>query len=141
LATEFGSMDALAKAGKSRLQQIETIGPTLGDAIHRWFSLKDNRVLVRRLQKEGIDPKLQRTGKRLEGKTLVITGSLESMNRDEAKEKIRLQGGRATSSVSARTDYLVVGSDPGDTKLRDARSAGVQTIDEKHFRKLVFAER
>lgn len=72
----------------------------------------------------------------LKGKTFVLTGRLEGFTRDEAKERIELLGGRATSSVSGETDYLVVGEDPGG-KLEDARDADVEVLDEEQFEKLL----
>ncbi len=140
LAREFGSIDALAKADADDLQDLTGFGDTVASAIAQWFDNDRNRKLLKRLKKRGLDPKTQRRGDRLEGMTLVITGQLESMTRDEAAEAIRLQGGRAASSVSAKTDCLVVGSDPGETKTSDAEDNDVPTIDEEEFLKLIGTE-
>ncbi len=80
-----------------------------------------------------IDPRRTQRGERLKDRTVAITGRLSSMTGDEAKEAIRMQGGRASSSVSSGTDYLVVGDDPGQNKIADAREQDVDTIDEEEF--------
>ncbi len=138
LAAEFGSLDELQEADRQRLLDIPDVGATVADAIADWFANKPNRQLIRALQKQGIDPKsAQPRGQRLRGKTLVITGTLDRMTRDEAQQAIRRQGGRASSSVSGSTDYLVVGSDPGDTKLQHADEHDVARLDEDGFLGLV----
>ena len=137
LAAAFGSLDDLAQASEEALESKEGIGPTMAAAIADWFANEENRKLIRRLKDHGINPKMERRSGELEGKTIVVTGSLESMTRDEAKEAIQARSGRATGSVSAETDYLVVGRDPGGTKLRDAEKHGVKTIDEKEFLRLL----
>jgi len=139
LAAEFGSLEALARADRERLAQVEGLAETVADAVASWFENPRNRRLLRHLRELGIEPRIRRRGRRLEGKTLVLTGGLDSMTRDEAEEAVRLQGGRATGSVSRETDYLVVGSDPGATKLRDAEKHGTRRIGEKELRKLVGA--
>ncbi len=137
LALEFGSPDRLADADEDDLLEMEGMGRTMASAIAQWFREKRNRDLIDRLKKIGLDPKEEKRGDRLEGKTVVITGSLDSMSRDEAKKAVRREGGNASSSVSGNTDYLVVGSDPGETKQEDAREHGVETIDEKRFLELI----
>ncbi|MFW6162348.1 MAG: NAD-dependent DNA ligase LigA, partial [Planctomycetota bacterium] len=137
LAMAFGSMDALADADESDLEGLEGMGHTMAAAIVDWFANDRNQQLIQRLKQSGIDPKAERKGSRLEGKTLVITGSLDSMTRDEAKHAIQQQGGRAASSVSSETDYLVVGADPGSSKTEDAEEHGTETIDEDAFLKLL----
>jgi len=137
LARAFGSVDELASASEDDLIEMEGMGRTMASAIVQWFDNDRNRRLLQRLKDHGIDPKAQREGGRLEGKTFVLTGSLDSMTRSEAKEAIRLRSGKATSSVSGETDYLVVGSDPGGTKLDDAEEHGTEQIDEERFRSLL----
>jgi DNA ligase (NAD+) len=137
LGTHFQSLDDLAGACGEKLESQEGVGPTMASAIREWFANEHNQTLVRRLKEHGLDPRMERRGNRLEGKTIVVTGSLESMTRDEAKEAIQAQGGRATSSVSANTDYLVVGTDAGASKTRDAEKHGVETIDEDGFLELL----
>lgn len=138
LAAEFGTLDALAEADKERLSDVADVGPTVAEAIADWFDNDANRKLINELRKQRVSPKAARSrGSRLKGKTLVITGTLEGMTRDEAQQAIRLQGGRASSSVSAQTDYLVVGDNPGNSKMEDARRHGVEQLDEGKFRKLI----
>ncbi len=140
LAVELGSLDKLARANKKRLSSIADIGPTVAEAVADWFDNDANRNLIKALAQRGVSPKSAgKRGDRLAGKTLVITGSLEGMSRNEAKQAIRRQGGRASSSVSQKTDYLVVGSDPGDNKLENARRHKVKRVGQKKFRELVGA--
>ncbi|MFP4105932.1 MAG: NAD-dependent DNA ligase LigA [Phycisphaerae bacterium] len=137
LAEQFGSMDTLARAGRDDLMQMSGMGDKMADAILDWFDNDANQRLIKRLKDHGLDPKVERTGSRLKGKTLVLTGSLKSMTRDEAKDEIRKQGGKSRSSVSSNTDYLVVGSEPGDRKTTDAEENDVEQIDEDKFLKLI----
>jgi DNA ligase (NAD+) len=140
LAGEFGSLEALAEADQEQLLAVPDVGPEVAAAIRQWFQNPKNRRLVERLRAHGIDPTMKKkapAGGRLAGKTLVITGELESMSRDEAEELVRREGGKAASSVSAKTDFLVVGATPGGTKMRAAEKHGTRILDEKGFRALV----
>ena len=137
LAREFGSLEALIAASRDAVRRVEGVGETVASSVAQWFASEENQALVRGLIERGIDPRARPRGDRLEGKTLVVTGQLDSMTRDEAKEAIRAQGGHAASSVSGQTDYLVVGSDPGDTKTGDAEEHDVPTIDESRFRAML----
>lgn len=137
LAGEFPSLDELLKAKEKDLKRVPTVGPKVASAVAQWLASKENRRLIRELKRHGLNPKAERKGNRLEGKTLVVTGTLDSMSRDEAQEAIRRQGGRATGSVSGETDYLVVGSNPGQTKTDEAEEHDVETIDEERFLELV----
>jgi DNA ligase (NAD+) len=139
LAARFGSLDGLADAGEDDLLAVEDVGPEVAGSIADWFENEKNRDLLRKLNDHGIDPKMEQSkgGGRLEGLTIVVTGELESMDRDEVKELIRREGGKAASSVSSRTDYLVVGESPGASKTRDAEKHGTETLDEAAFLKMV----
>ena len=137
LAQAFGSLDALADASEDEIEALPGFGRTMASAIRQWFENQRNRKLVRRLQERGIDPREEGGSDRLNGVTIVLTGSLESFTRDEAHDAIRRQGGDPSGSVSSETDYLVVGSDPGDTKLADAEENDVERIDEKAFLELL----
>ncbi len=141
LARAFHSLDSLAKADEKELRRMEGMGPTMASAVVQWFGNKKNRALIRKLKDRGLDPHTRGAGKRLEGKTFVLTGSLESMSRDEAKEAVRQQGGRATSGVSSETDYLVVGSKPGAAKRKAAAKHGTDVLDEEEFLKLLKGQR
>jgi len=139
LASEFGSVDQLAQAGEERLKQMEGLGRKIASAIVQWFEDKENRKLIKELRKQGFSPRLRKRGSRLKGKTFVITGTLDSMSREEAQEAVRSRGGTAASSVSSNTDYLVVGENPGSRKQEDAEKEDVEHIDEKTFLKLIGA--
>ena len=140
LAGEFGSLDALAAADSDRLLAVPDVGPEVAASILQWFANPKNRALIQALRRHGIDPQMARApaaGGRLAGKTVVVTGALESMSRQEAEDLVRREGGKPTASVSGRTDYLVVGADPGATKTRAAQKHGTVVLDEKGFLRLI----
>jgi DNA ligase (NAD+) len=140
LAGEFGSLDALAAADTERLQQAPDVGPEVAAAVTGWFANEKNRALVAKLKDHGIDPRMakpEKVGGRLAGLTIVVTGELESMTRDEAREAVRREGGKATGSVSKGTDYLVVGASPGANKTAAAEKYGTKTLDERGFLRLL----
>ena len=139
LANNFGSIDKLQKASQQELESIEGIGPTIAESVAHFFEDSNNKKLIRRLEQAGISPRVswkKISAMPLAGKTFVLTGSLESMTREEAKEKIESLGGKVSGSVSAKTDFVVVGSEAG-SKLEKARTLGVPQIDEEHFRNLI----
>jgi len=140
LAGEFGSLDALAAADCDRLLAVPDVGPEVAASILDWFANPKNRALIQALRRHGIDPKMARApaaGGRLAGKTVVVTGELESMSRQEAEDLVRREGGKPTASVSSRTDYVVVGANPGATKTRAAEKHGTVVLDEKGFLGLI----
>ncbi|PIQ74075.1 MAG: hypothetical protein CO002_02040 [Candidatus Portnoybacteria bacterium CG_4_8_14_3_um_filter_44_10] len=122
------------------LQRIEDIGPTVAASIYNWFHDAQNVKLLEKLDRSGVKVEVPRShltgdhprGGRFQGKSFVLTGELESVTRDEAKEKIRALGGDVSSSVSKNTDYVVVGKNPG-SKYDKAMELGVKIIDEKEF--------
>jgi len=117
------------------LQKISDIGPAVSQSIFDWFRNKKNVELLTRLEKNGIQiksDKRQATSDKLEGKTFVLTGSMETMSRDEAKEKIRNLGGEISESVSKQTTYVIAGTDPG-SKFNKAQKLGVKILSEKEF--------
>jgi DNA ligase (NAD+) len=122
------------------LQKAPDVGPKVAQSIYDWFREKRNMDLLARLEKAGVTveamPARSAQSARLAGQTFVITGSLESMDRESAKEKIRAQGGDASESVSKKTSYLVAGAEPG-SKYDKAKALGVTIIDEKEFLKLL----
>jgi DNA ligase (NAD+) len=140
VAAEFGSLDALGAADSERLLAVADVGPEVAASIVQWFASDENRALLARLRAHGMDPKTA-TGPvvagRLQGKTVVVTGELESMKRSEAEELVRREGGKATGSVSSKTDYLVVGANPGATKTRAAEKHDTEILDEKAFLNLI----
>ncbi len=138
LASHFGSLDALREADEDTLQEVDGIGPNTAAAIVEWFKNKANRQILKKLEKQGVWPKAapRRTaGGPFSGKTFVITGTLPTMSRDEAKAYIEERGGKCTDSVSKKTDYLLLGESPG-SKFAKAQSLGVAIIDEAALKKL-----
>ncbi|MBI3781738.1 MAG: NAD-dependent DNA ligase LigA [candidate division NC10 bacterium] len=139
LAQHYGSMDRLEKAPEEELAEIYGIGPRIAQSVALYFRQPENRRQIEQLRKAGV--KMREEGvtagpRPLAGKIFVLTGGLEGFSRDEAKELIVRQGGRVTSSVSKKTDYVVVGKDPG-SKDDDAKRLGVPTLDEAAFKKLI----
>jgi DNA ligase (NAD+) len=139
LAQNFKTLDDLAAASFEKLEALDGIGPIVGEAIVAWFADKENRALIGRLQKMITIVSEKKAGNKklpLAGKTFVLTGGMESMGRDEAKEKIRRLGGDVSSSVSSKTSYVVAGEEAG-SKLDKARNLGVAILSEKEFLKLI----
>jgi DNA ligase (NAD+) len=138
LAEAFLSIDALQKASVEDLEAVEEIGPIVTRAVHDWFQDPANRKLLEKLRRAGIrmadKPKKPKAKGPLTGKTIVLTGGLESMSREEASKAAEEAGARVASSVSKKTDFVVVGTDPG-SKFEKAQSLGVETVDEKGFLK------
>ena len=134
-------VEKLKKASLGELQRIPDIGPVVAESIYNWFQQKRNQKLVDDLTKAGVKilpPEIPPAGGgKLSGLTFVITGTLELMNRTEAEKKIRLQGSHPQNSLSRQTDYLVVGKEPGPTKLVKAKELGVKIINEKEFLNLI----
>ncbi len=137
LALHFGSAEKFAKASLEELRAIEGVGPVVGNAIVEWFKDKENKKLFENLlaqvQIENLQP--SRSDKLL-GLSFVLTGTLENISRDEAKEKIRSLGGEVRESVSKNTDYVVVGAEAGE-KLAKAQQLGVKILNEKEFLSMV----
>jgi DNA ligase (NAD+) len=134
LAQEFGSIEAVMAASAEELERVEEVGPRISQAILEFFSDKENRKLVQRLESAGVDmtaEKKQRSAQ-LAGLTFVLTGTLPKMTRDEAKEKIESAGGKTAGSVSKKTSYVVAGEEAG-SKLDKARELKVQVIDEEEL--------
>ena len=134
LAQEYKTIDALMAAQADELRLVSGIGEIVAEAIVEWFALKRHQALVMRL-KQVITLTAERHGRttrKLSGKTFVLTGTLATMTRDEAKERIRSQGGDVSSSVSKKTSYVVAGESAG-SKLDDARELGVQVLSEDEF--------
>lgn len=140
LARDFGSIDAIAEATQEQLQRSEGIGPEVAGSVALFFKQPANREIVGRLHESGVNmtaPKRPaHTGGKLEGKTVVLTGTLANLTRDEARELIVAAGGKVTGSVSKKTDYVVAGEAPG-TKLAKAEQLGIPILDEAALRRLV----
>jgi len=138
LAKHFGSLDKVISATLEELQQVNDVGPAVAESIYEWLREKENIKLVKSLLINGVKIKsLATTGQqRLTGLTFVLTGSLESMSRDVAKEKIRALGGDMSEAVSKKTSYVVVGAEPG-SKYEKAKELGIKILDEKGFVELL----
>jgi DNA ligase (NAD+) len=131
LAQEFGSMEALMAASTEELERVEEVGPRISEAILEFFTQPANRALVDSLRQAGVDmtaEKKQRSAQ-LAGLTFVLTGTLPTMTRDEAKERIEAAGGKTAGSVSKKTSYVVAGEEAG-SKLDKARELGIPVLDE-----------
>jgi DNA ligase (NAD+) len=139
LATEFGSLDAITAASTEQLAAAEGVGPTIAAAVTEWFTVDWHRAIVDKWRSAGVrmadarDASVPRT---LEGLTIVVTGSLAGFSRDDAKEAIVARGGKASGSVSKKTDYVVAGDSPG-SKHDKAVELGVTILDEDGFAKLL----
>jgi DNA ligase (NAD+) len=141
LARHFRTMEGVMTAGRDALQSVSEIGPVVADAVRAFAEEPVNQALVERLEKAGVrmttdlpEPTDQ-TGP-LSGKTVVLTGTLACMSREEATEALERLGARVSSSVSKKTSYVVAGTDAG-SKLEKARQLGVETLDEDGFLKLI----
>jgi DNA ligase (NAD+) len=135
LAARFRRMDALLQASEDDINEIHGIGPQIAQSVTRFFAEPRNRNILERLGAAGVLMKESGTAegpRPLEGKTLVLTGGLRRLTRDQARDLIVRLGGRVTGSVSKKTDYVVIGEDPG-SKADDAKRLGVNTLDEEAF--------
>ena len=131
LAQEFGSIDALMQASAPELERVEEVGPRISQAIIEFFSQPENVALVQALKDAGVDMTAEKKQRsvQLEGLTFVLTGTLPTLTRDEAKQKIEAAGGKTAGSVSKKTSYVVAGEEAG-SKLEKAQALGVTVIDE-----------
>lgn len=138
LANHFQSLENLRDATIDELSAVEGIGEVVAEAIVEWFEQPRHKKLLAKFKKLGVRPKeVHKTTGPLTGKNFVITGSLESMSREEAAERIRAKGGTFQSSVGNDTDYLVVGANVGESKLAKARKLGTKQINEEALLKLL----
>ncbi len=139
LATRLGTLVALCKASEEELSKIEGIGPIIGKSVSEWFKDANNRALLARLLKHlKIARVALATNGTLTGQTVVITGTLPTLSREEAEALVRRAGGKAASTVSSKTSFIVAGSDPG-TKLTKAKQLGIPVISEAEFLKKLSA--
>ena len=139
LANAFGSMDEIENATSMQLAEVEGVGSTIAESIIEWFEQEWHRAIVEKWRKAGVamvNQKAAALPQTLAGLTIVVTGSLESFTRDEIAEVIAAHGGKASSSVSRKTSYVLAGIDPG-SKLAKAQELGVPIIDEVAFKRLL----
>ncbi len=133
-----GLASCFEKASEKRLQELPDIGPKVAQSIAVWFKERRNRKLLGELEKAGVEIVFEKksAGEKLKGKSFVFTGTLDSMTREEAQEKVRELGGNVSESVSKKTGYVVVGADPG-SKAEKAKKLGVKVLDEQEFKNLL----
>lgn len=139
LTEEFGSLDTLMEAKKEELERIPEVGPTLAESVKEFFKQKEIKILIDKLKKAGLKLEQERMKKGsqiLAGKTFVFTGELKGYSRTEAEELVKNLGGKASSSVSKKTSYVVVGESPG-SKYGEAKALGVPILSEEQFEKLI----
>ncbi|MCX5784064.1 MAG: NAD-dependent DNA ligase LigA [Elusimicrobia bacterium] len=139
LAARFKTMADLLKAGEQDLARVEEVGPVIAEAVIEFFAGAGTRGLISELEALGVnmrEPEGPAAGSKLEGKTFVFTGELSALTREEAARKVLALGGRETSSVSAKTSFVVAGSNPG-SKYAKARKLGVAILSEAEFLELV----
>ncbi|MEJ2181743.1 MAG: helix-hairpin-helix domain-containing protein, partial [Gammaproteobacteria bacterium] len=133
-------LDAVMTTDEEALQDVPDIGPIVASHIVKFFKQKHNKQVIKKLLKAGVHwPAVEQAHKadsQLAGKTFVITGTLESMKRNELKDKLQSLGAKVTGSVSKKTDYVVVGADPG-SKYDKAQKLGVEILDEEQVLRLI----
>ena len=138
LAREFKTLKALVEATEDELLEIPDIGKVVAESILAWFSDEDNLKLLEDLQALGVEPKDETSARMpLAGKSYIVTGTLSSMGREEAEDKLRELGATVTSSVTKNTTALIVGDKPGKSKTEKAEKLGIATISEDEFLKLL----
>jgi DNA ligase (NAD+) len=139
LATALGSITAISEASAEELADIDGVGQIIAESIVEWFGVKWHKEIITKWEKAGVYMVVQQSEQlpqTLAGLTFVVTGGLESFTRDGISETITAHGGKPSSSVSKKTDYVLVGSDPG-SKLAKAQELGVPVIDEARFKELL----
>ncbi|MBT8160032.1 NAD-dependent DNA ligase LigA [Arthrobacter sp. GN70] len=139
LATAFGSMEAIRAASEEDLANVDGVGPTIAAALKEWFAVDWHREIVDSWAAAGVRMMDERDAgieRNLEGLTIVVTGTLPNLSRDEAKEAIIIRGGKAAGSVSKNTSYVVAGENAG-SKLDKAEQLGIRVLDEDGFRALL----
>jgi len=142
LAEHFGSLGVLREAGQDELEAIDQIGPVMAESIHAYFHDARHQAAIDDLLAVGVSPRSEARATRggaLQGKTMVVTGSLEHFTRQQVQQAIKGAGGKASSSVSKKTDFVLAGTDPG-SKLDKARKLGVEVIDEEQFMRMLSGE-
>ena len=142
LAEHFHSMDKLANASYDQLIEIDEIGPRIANSILEYFSKPKNQEIINKMKKAGVKLALEKetsenTHHKLNGKTIVISGTFDQFSRDQLKDLIEKYGGKNTRSLSSKTDFLLAGKDPGPKKIEQAQKNDVQIISENDFLKLM----
>jgi DNA ligase (NAD+) len=139
LAENFGSLEELEEAKPEALEKVTEVGPKVSESIVEFFSEPANRKLIKKLHAAGVRPTAEKReikSQKFAGKSFVFTGALEHRSREEAGELVQQHGGKLSGSVSKKTDYVVVGADPG-SKYDKAKELGVAVLSESEFEKLI----
>ncbi len=141
LAAEFSTLEELSQASLERLTAVKGIGEEIASSITKFFQQKGNQRVIQKLKEYGVEyPSRQarppRKDLKLEGKTFVFTGGLKTLSREEAESRVEALGGKASSSVSKKTAYVVAGEDPG-SKYEKAKALGVKILSEDEFLELL----
>ena len=148
LAEHFGSLDAIMNAGQDELETVDQVGPVMAESVYQYFRNPRHRRVIDDLLAAGVRPQPPAPRKRtggpgsesgvtiLQGKTVVVTGTLKGFSRQQAEQAIREAGGKVSSSVSKKTHYVLAGEDPG-SKLQKAQELGVEVIGEEQFNKML----
>lgn len=139
LAAKFESIEALQRATIEQLEAVDGIGKVVAESIVAWFAGEDNIILLEKFAELGVVPHYEKKSGKLIGQSFVVTGTLETMSRDEAADEIRARGGTFQTSVAKDTTYLVAGGKVGANKLKKAESYGTKVINEKEFEELLNA--
>ena len=143
IAEHFGHMDALLDATVDELAAVDGIGPTIAASVHAWFADPEHRALIAKLRDAGVNmagperPDTDAVPQTLEGRSVVVSGTLAGYSREEAEAVIKAHGGKSPGSVSARTTALVVGDAPGASKVAKAEQLGIPVLDEAGFERLL----
>jgi DNA ligase (NAD+) len=141
LARTFGHLDRIMDASVEAIGEAEGIGPLIAQAVHDFFESPRNRAVIEKLRAAGVNfqgPELDDEGpKPLAGMSVVVTGTLEGYSREGAEEAIKARGGKSPGSVSKKTTAVVVGADPGASKLTKATDLGIPILDEAQFTRLL----
>ena len=137
IVNAFESLDALAHATIDQLKAVDGVGEVVAESVAAWFADEDNVAMLEKFASLGVWPHYEKKSGKLAGKNFVVTGTLETMGRDEAADKIRALGGTFQSAVAKDTDYLVAGGKVGASKLKKAGQYGTEVINEKEFLELI----
>ncbi len=139
LAEHFSSLEELAAAKEEQLTEVSEVGPKVAASIVEFFSEPANRQLIKKLYKAGVRPTAEKRevkSQKFAGKSFVFTGGLANRSREDAGELVKQHGGKISTSVSKKTDYVVVGAEPG-SKYEKAKELGVPILTEAEFEKLL----
>lgn len=141
LANTFGDIDAIASASVEELQEVNTVGVTIAESIRNFFDKPENIIIIERLKKAGLqfnnEKKAVSESQALAGKSIVVSGVFSSFSRDEMKQLIEYHGGKNSSSISSKTDFLLAGEKMGPEKKKKAEALNVKIINEDEFLKMI----